>query len=239
MASKKKRGWTRWLWQENATQGQKWVVSVLLVLVLAAAYPMLMNRSFVPSPQWQHVAWYVVALCVGAAGLGLWQLHRSGQWRPSGPWQDAGPVKRLLLLLVLLAFVVLLFWVLVAQTLPMAYTRWLGTSAQQAVTVQTYRSAGRYSCRHQFKVQEIRYLFFEFCISGDDYVALPDAPMPALLRLRRSYFGQQVYGLSLAGTEDDQALQEAEPAQNAQEAQTLCTTTITVGTQTSTTVEPC
>lgn len=236
MASSEKRGWTRWLWKADVTQGQKWVISVLLVVVLAALAPLL-YRSFVPSPEWQHMAWYVVAGGMAVALLGLRHLYRTDQWRPSGPWVEAGPVKRIFLVLGMLGFMALMFWMVVAQSLPMAYTWLLGQEAQEQVTVEAERSSGRHSCRHQFKVQEISYLFFEFCISSDDYDAMPAGPMPAVLQLRRSYFGKEVHSLALSSASMAQDAAQ-EPEQDAQ-GRPLCQTTVTVGDQTTSTVEPC
>lgn len=234
MASNKKRGWTRWLWQDNATHGQKWVLSVLLIVLGLALLPML-NRSFVPSPEWQRLVWYVVAVCMAAASWGLVHLYRTGRWSPAGPWLDGGPIKRAGLLLGMLAFMCLMFWMVWAQTLPMAFTWLLGQEAQEPVTVETQRGSGRYSCRHQFKVQEIRYLFFEFCISGDDYDSLPSGPMPAHLQLQRSYFGKTVQSLALVAP----AAQAVEEAEDAVATEPMCVTKVTVGGHTTSTVEPC
>lgn len=238
MASNKKRGWTRWLWQDNATHAQKWVLSVLLIL-LALALPPMLNRSFVPSPEWQRQAWYVVAVCMAAASWGLVHLYRTGQWSPAGPWLDGGPIKRAGLLLGMLAFMCLLFWMVWAQTLPMAYTWLLGQDAQEQVTVETQRDSGRYSCRYQFKVQEIRYLFFEFCISGDEFASLPSEPMPAQLQLQRSYFGKTVHSLALVEPSALTVEAGEEAAEEAVATEPMCVTTVTVGDHTTSTVEPC
>ena len=241
MASNKKRGWTRWLWQDNATNGQKWVLSVLLIMLVLAVIPMF-YRSFVPSPEWQRLAWYLVAACMAAASWGLVHLYRTGRWSPAGPWVDAGPFKRTGLLLLMLAFMCLIFWMVWAKTLPMAITWLMGEDAQEQVTVEKQRSSGRYNCRHQFKVQEIRSLFFEFCISGDDYASLPSGPMPALLKLQRSYFGKTVQSLALTKSAAQVVEAGAAPADDAEEAaatEPMCVTTVTVGDKTTTTVEPC
>lgn len=234
MASNKKRSWTRWLWQDNATHGQKWVLSVLLIVLVLAVIPML-RRSFVPSPEWQRLVWYVVAVCMAAASWGLVHLYRTGRWSPAGLWLDGGPIKRASLLLGMLAFMCLMFWMVWAHTLPMAYTWLMGQDAQEQVTVETQRGSGRHSCRHQFKVQEIRYLFFEFCISSDDYESLPSGSIPAQLQLQRSYFGKTVQSLTLV----EPAALAVEAAEDAVETEPMCVTTVTVGDHTTSTVEPC
>lgn len=244
MASKQQRRWTRWLWQADATHAQKWVVGVLLVLVVAAAVPLLVSRNFVPSPQWQGMAAYAVALSMLVAGGGLVLGYRSGQWRPAGPWQGTGPVQRAGLVLGMVVFMGLLWWLVWAQTLPMVYTQLLGHDAQERATVQAQRSAGRYRCRYQFKVQEIQYLFFEFCISREDFAALPTEPIPAVLQLRRSKLGKTVQGVVWAAPPAQQA-QDAAEAGEAKEthedadAAPLCVTTVTVGDSTTTSVGPC
>lgn len=198
MAAEGKRGWQRWFWQHDATGGQKWVISCMVVTMLGAMVPMLFVRSFVPSARWQQVSWVVVALLTLGALLGMWHLYRKGQWAPSGPWLGAGPVKRVLLGVGSIAFMVLIFWMNVAQTLPIVITKLWSVQVQEPAMVKTYRSSGRYSCRYQLKVEDIRYMFFEFCIDSESYDELPSEPMPALLQVQRSFFGKDVVSLRLA-----------------------------------------
>lgn len=174
--------------------------------------------------------------------LYVWPL-RAGAWcictvqgdgaRQVHGW--IGPIKRAGLLLGLLGFMSLMFWMVWAQTLPMAYTWLMGQDAQEQVAVETQRGSGRYSCRHQFKVQEINYLFFEFCISGDEYESLPSGSMPAQLLLQRSYFGKTVQSLALV----EPAPLPVGKAKDAEATEPMCVTTVTVGNQTTSTVDPC
>lgn len=201
MTDKETRGWQRWFWQADATTGQKWVLMILLALVLGALAPMLLERSFVPSATWQQIAWYVVMTLALAMMAGLWHLHRTGQWQPAGMWLTAGALKRAMLMVGVLLFLVMLLWMNVAHTFPVAYTKLWGNEAYEKTFASPKKSSGRYSCHHQIQFEEIRYIFFEFCISAEDFETLPEEPQPALLTVKQSFFGRDVQSVQMVAFE--------------------------------------
>lgn len=188
------------LWPKDTSRPQKWLVWMMLLILIGALVPML-QRSFVPSPAWQVPAAYLSGLLM--AGLCAWlrHLHRRGLWQPGEPWPSYGPIKRILMPPLMLAMAFFILWLNIAATLPMAYTAWLGQDSTRLATVEKKRGTGRYSCRSQLKVQEIRYPFFEFCIDSEDFEALPSGPMPAMLEIRQSRFGERIAALRMARPE--------------------------------------
>lgn len=218
MTDAPQRGWQRWLWKADASRGQKWLIVMLLVVLLGAMVPILGHRGFVPATAWQQWSLYGALALTALAGWWLRHLYLLGQWRPEGPWVDAGPFKRVGLLIATLLFFVFVLWINLAQTLPMLYTRWWGQEGYQQAVVETKRSSGRHSCRHQFEVHGMRYIFFEFCISQEAFEGLPSTPMKARLQVRSSYFGQDIHGLRLHGDADETDEMEAMPAQEASSA---------------------
>lgn len=96
------------------------------------------------------------------------------------------------------AFMVFVLWFDLAATLPMAYTAALGSDASLKTVAEKKRGSGRHACRHQLKLAEVDYLFFEFCIDEKSYERLPSGPLPALLSMRQSYFGKLVDSIRLS-----------------------------------------
>jgi hypothetical protein len=197
MADKQGPDWQRWLWRADTPPRKKWLISVFLLLMLMSMVPLLGVRSFVPAPHVQRIGLYITVVLMLAGAAWLRWLYRNGDWKPEGPWEDYGPVKRVLMLPLMVAFLGFVLWVDVAVTLPWALNRIVGQPQLQPSMVQTYRSTGRYSCRYQLRMTEVRYILFEFCIDADDFEGLPSTPMPALLEQRRSMWGQQVLGVRL------------------------------------------
>lgn len=195
--AKRSRGWQRWLWAADTSRGQKWLIAALL-LILLGTLPVYVVRSFVPHAAWQKQALYLTLGVLLAAGWWLRYLYRRGDWKPAGPWQDYGPLKRALMLPLCVAFFGCVVWMNLAISVPWAITAVVGQDALQSAVVETYQTSGRRSCRYQFKVQDIHFMFFEFCIDQDDYERLPRQPLPVLLELRESYFGKQIGGLRMA-----------------------------------------
>lgn len=181
-------------WKKDAPRHQKWLVSMMLVVVLPALAPMFW-RGFVPAPHWQNTAWYLAAIGTLVLVVVLWNLHRHGLWKPVGFWSTASPVKRWLMAPLCLMFFAFILWLDIAATLPMAYTKMAGEPAQRMTLVEKKRSSGRRSCHYQLKVKDIKYLFFEFCVNEEYFDTLPDGPIPVLLQSRRTIFGEDVESL--------------------------------------------
>lgn len=200
MNDKASRGWQRWFWAEGTATSKKWLIGLLLLALLGAAAPLL-GRSFVPAAHWQKTALYITLGLLAAAAWWLRQLYRRGDWKPEGPWQDYGPIKRVLMLPLMVGFIGSVVWLNVAVSVPWAMTKVIGQAATQNATVEAERSTSRYSCRYQFKVQEIQFMFFEFCIDQANYEHWRGMPLPAVLDLNQSYFGKEVSSLSVAISE--------------------------------------
>ena len=185
------------LWKADASSAQKWLVIIFMLVLLGALVPMF-SRGFVPSNDWQAIALYL-SLALTALGL-IWLriLYKRGQWKPAGPWEDYGPIKRVLMIPLCLGFWLLVLWLNLAGTLPKAYTAVMGTEVVSESNVVKKRSSGRYSCHHQLKLPEVRYMFFEFCIDEGAFDRLPDDVMPARISAQQSYFGRSIYSISLA-----------------------------------------
>jgi len=96
-----------------------------------------------------------------------------------------------------LVFCAAILWIDLAITLPSLYTRWWGMPSQQATQVQPHRSSAKHSCRHQLKIEGIRFPLFEFCIDAEQLAQWPAQPLPATVLLRRSALGMEVLGLRL------------------------------------------
>lgn len=185
------------LWSPTTSRSQKWLVSLFLLFMLGALPPMFW-RSFVPSDAWQLRALYLSVCLTGAGLLWLRRSYKSGQWKPAGPWLDYGPVKRMLMAPLCVAFVILIVWLNLAVSWPMAYTHWMGSESSLESMAEKKQGSGRRSCSHQLKLQDMDYLFFEFCVAEDGFERLPEQPMPALLSVRQSYFGMRVESVRLA-----------------------------------------
>ena len=184
-------------WKADASSAQKCLVIIFMLVLLGALVPMF-SRGFVPSNDWQAIALYL-SLALTALGI-VWLriLYKRGQWKPAGPWEDYGPIKRVLMIPLCLGFWLLVLWLNLAGTLPKAYTAVMGTEVVSESNVVKKRSSGRYSCHHQLKLPEVRYMFFEFCIDEGAFDRLPDDVMPARISAQQSYFGLSIYSISLA-----------------------------------------
>ncbi|AIJ45843.1 hypothetical protein O987_08485 [Comamonas testosteroni TK102] len=186
-----------WLWKPETSTPQKWLIAVFMAVMLGALAPIVW-RSFIPEARWQLLALYLSLALTAAAGIWLRRLHRLGLWQPAGPWPSYGPVKRWLMGVLCSAFMVFVLWFDLAATLPMAYTAALGSDASLQTVAEKKRGSGRHACRHQLKLAEVDYLFFEFCIDEKSYERLPSGPLPALLSMRQSYFGKLVDSIRLS-----------------------------------------
>jgi hypothetical protein len=184
--------------KRKMSRQQKWLACAFLLVMLGAVVPVMVNRSFVPSASWQARALYLSIALLAVSGVLLRSWHRRGLWQPGGPWPAYGPVKRGMALLPCLGFMLFILRLNLAATLPMAYTAALGKHEVREAMVQTKLGSGRRSCRHQLKVQGVNYMFFEFCIDGEDYDALPSGPLPARLLVRQSHFGELITSLRLS-----------------------------------------
>lgn len=184
------------LWKKDIPRAQKVLISTFMLVMLGALVPILF-RSFVPTGQWQTMAWWVSLLLTAASAVWLRVLYRKNLWRPSGPWLTYGPLKRWLMAPLCMAFFVVMLWLDLAVTLPLAYTSLVHTEVTRSTTVEKKRGSGR-SCKHQIQIAEVRYLFFEFCVDADSFDTLPDGPVPAELSIRRSFFGEHIHALRLS-----------------------------------------
>lgn len=184
------------LWDKNLPRARKWLISLFLLAMLGALAPIFW-RGFVPAVSWQKTALLLSLVLTLAGAAWLWHLYRQGLWRPEGPWLTYGPLKRLLMAPLCLAFMVLILWMDIAITLPMAYTQLVHEQVSRPATVQKKRGSGR-SCRHQLKIAQVRFIFFEFCLDQESFDALPDGPLPAQLSIRRSVFGEKIEALQLS-----------------------------------------
>lgn len=189
--------WQRWLWPPGTVVAKKIWISWVLLVMLGALVPLLLQRSFVPSADAMRGALYLSIALLPVHGLWLWRLRARGAWAPSGPWLTYGPVKRWAMGVLVLVFCAAILWIDLAITLPSLYTRLWGMPSQQATQVQPHRSSAKHSCRHQLKIEGIRFPLFEFCIDAEQLAQWPAQPLPATVLLRRSALGMEVLGLRL------------------------------------------
>lgn len=189
------------LWKNDAPNHKKWLISIFLLCLVGALLPFLW-RGFIPAPRWRTAATYLALLLTAASCVLLWMLHRRGLWRPAGPWLGYGPLKRRLMTLLCLSFFFAVLWLDISSSLPMAYTAILGQDSSRTAMVEKKQGSGK-SCRYQFKVKGISYLFFEFCIDGENFEHYPEGPLPARLHVRQSYFGEFVQSMQITTNADD------------------------------------
>ena len=185
-----------WFWSPTASTPQKWLICVLLAVLLGAVVPML-SRSFVPSVGVVRTGLVMACALTLAGAVMLRRMYLRGQWQPGGPWREYSTAKRLLLLPLCVAFFVFVLWLCVAMTLPMLYTRITGAPVERMTTAEKKASTGRRSCRHQLQIEGVAFWWFEFCIDGDDFDALPAGPLPAALSSLRSPLGEYIHTVTL------------------------------------------
>lgn len=183
------------LWKKDIPGAQKILIGTFMLWMLGALVPIFF-RSFVPTQQWQKMAWGISLLLTAVSAIWLRALYRKNLWRPSGPWLTYGPFKRLIMAPLCMAFFVVVVWLNVAVTLPLGYTSLVHAKVTRSATVEKKRGSGR-SCKHQIEIPDMRYLFFEFCVNADNFDTLPKGPVPAELSIRRSYFGDHIHALRL------------------------------------------
>lgn len=189
--------WKKWFWAEGTSTQHKWLI-VLMLAVFLGCLPVIFLRDFVPSPLMQRAGLVIAAAIMVLIALWMRRMYLAGSWKPGEPWTSASRTKRWLMTPLCTLFFLAILWINVAVTLPMAYTRVMGVEAQALSQVETYRSTGsRSGCRYQFKVKEINFMFFEFCLERDDYESLPSHPMPAELQFRETALGREVTSLRL------------------------------------------
>lgn len=177
-------------------RSRKYVAYIFLVIMLLAMVPIIW-RGFIPTPHWRLVAACIAGAITLSSSFLLFKLFKSGQWQLAGPWLTYGPVKKALMAPLCILFVFGIVWIDIAASLPMAYTTAFGQEVTRPAMVEKKRSSGR-SCHHQLKIENIDYLFFEFCIDSDGFDDLPNQPMSALVGSRQSYFGEAVNSIRLA-----------------------------------------
>lgn len=189
--------WKRWFWAEGTSTSHKRLILLMLAIFLGCA-PVIFLRDFVPSPLVQRVGLVVAVTLLALIALWMRRMYLAGTWTPGEPWTSASRTKRWLMTPLCILFFLAVLWINVAVTLPMAYTRLMGVEAQMHSQVEKHRRSGsRGGCRYQFKVKDINFMFFDFCLAREDYEALPEHPLPAELQLRESALGRQVTGLRL------------------------------------------
>ena len=184
------------LWKKDTTTQQKWVIVILMVSLLGAMCA-IFTRSFVPSTEWIQASLLICAVLCAAAGFMLRKFYREGTWQPGEPWLAMGLIKRIfmfpLMVLTLFAFL----WMAIVSPLPSLYTHYWGQDAESASEVTAHRNSGRHGCRYQFKVAEIQFWIFEFCIDEEDYDALKGKTLYAKLQSKQSFFGNRYESLVL------------------------------------------
>ena len=99
-------------------------------------------------------------------------------------------VRLFALVLFMPAFFGALLWLLLAKTLPWAYTRTLGEQHEVRAMMRTEHRYSRRGCDYRLKGSPLERTFLPYvCISADYYDAHPDQNLEVLLIGKKSVLG--------------------------------------------------
>lgn len=151
--------------------------------------------DFVPMPMlygWHAAVFFLAVGVVEMVLLGSYTI-RKGTY---GVFFDKGFVKFVLVFLALPLMFALCSWLIVAKTLPWAFTRAFGEPYRQSYIMRTEYRSSRKSCDYRLQGPPADRSFPGYlCIGEAIYSTYPERSVEVVLSGRRSAFGQDVQSI--------------------------------------------